>query len=239
MPFEINAKNKSVLIISDTHIPYSHKDYYFFLKEIKKKYKPDIVTHIGDELDYHAISMHKSDSSLFSADHELDAAIIEIQEGLHKLFPRMRLLESNHGSLVFRRLKVEGISIRHLKPLHKLYETPKWSWHDDILLSTNLGKVYMCHGKSGAYGRLCKDMGASAIQGHFHTKSEITWHKTIMGTRFNMFVGCLVDADSMAMAYGRNNLPLPIMSVGFINANGTPELIRMNLDKHGSWDGIL
>ena len=33
--------NKSILVISDTHIPYHHKDLIPYLIAIKKEYKPD------------------------------------------------------------------------------------------------------------------------------------------------------------------------------------------------------
>jgi len=239
MPYKINAKNKRVLLISDTHIPYSHSDYIKFLTAIKNKYKPEIVLHGGDELDFHAISFHNSDSSLFSADIELDNAIIELQEGLHKLFKKMFLLESNHGSLVYRKMKANGLPIRTIKPLHELYETPLWSWHHDIILTTNLGDTYICHGKTSGYGKLCKEMMCNAIQFHFHGKSEITWHRSAMGSRYNMYCGCLVDEDSMAMAYAKNNIPKPILSVGYIDKNGMPHLIKMNLNKAGRWNGKL
>ena len=58
---------KSVLIISDTHIPYHAKELMPFLKLLKKKYKPDRVIHIGDEVDKHAMSFHDSDPDLPSA----------------------------------------------------------------------------------------------------------------------------------------------------------------------------
>jgi len=239
MTKRINATNKSVLFISDTHIPYSHPDYIKFLKAIKKKYKPEIIIHGGDELDYHQISFHDSDSSLLSADMELDEAIIELQEGLHKLWPKMFLLESNHGSLVYRKTKHHGLPIRTIKPLHELYETPQWSWHHDILLTTSLGDTYICHGKTSGYGKLCKEMMCNAIQFHFHGKFEITWHRSAMGTRYNMYCGCLVDEDSMAMAYARNNLPKPVLGVGFLDKRGMPHLIKMNLNKRGGWDEKL
>lgn len=236
-PYKINAIGKKVLLISDTHIPYAHPDYLVFLASIKHKYKPDVIIHGGDEVDGHAISFHQSDSSLFSADHELDKAIVEIQEGMHKLFPKMYLLESNHGSLIYRKMKANGLPIRHLKPLHELYETPLWTWHNDIYLLTAIGPTYICHGKTSAYGKLCKEMMCHSIQFHFHGKSEVTWHRSVGGTRFNMYCGCLVDEESMAMAYARNNLPKPILSVGFLDAKGQPFLLRMNLDKNGRWDG--
>ena len=239
MPFVLDIRDKETLLISDTHIPYSHPDYIKFLTAIKKKYKPQVVLHGGDELDFHSASFHDSDQELFSAGDELDKSIIELQEGLHKLFKKVYLLESNHGSLIYRKMKAHGIPIRTLKPLHELYETPLWEWHNDILLQTNMGDTYVCHGKTATYGRLCKEMGCNAIQFHFHGKSEITFHRSVMKSRYNMYCGCLVDEDSLSMAYGRNNLPKPIMSVGRIDKNGMPHLIRMNLNDKGRWNGKL
>ena len=45
---------KSVLVISDLHIPYHHPDAFKFLAALKKKYKPDLVVNIGDEIDQHS-----------------------------------------------------------------------------------------------------------------------------------------------------------------------------------------
>ena len=42
--------HKSVLVISDLHIPYHHKDSFEFLKAVKKKFKPDTVVNIGRNL---------------------------------------------------------------------------------------------------------------------------------------------------------------------------------------------
>jgi hypothetical protein len=121
-------------------------------------------------------------------------------------------------------MKHSGVPIRALKPLEDLYEAPLWSWHDDILLRTNSGRVYLCHGKSGVYGKMPKEMGASCVQGHFHGKFEITYHKSVLGTRFNMFIGCLVDEHGLAMAYGKNHLPKPILGTGGLKSSGEPVL---------------
>lgn len=222
---KIDARGKRVLFISDTHIPYSVTGYLHFLKNIKEKFRPEVVIHIGDEVDYHAISFHDSISELFSAGHELDKSIIEIQEGLHKLFPKMYLLESNHGSLVFRKMKHHGIPIRVIRPLEDLYETPLWSWHEHILIKTKKGRVYACHGKTAAAGRLAQSLGCSTVQGHFHSRFEITYHKSILKDRFSMYIGCLADRESMAMSYARTNLPDFINGTGAINEHGEPFLI--------------
>jgi hypothetical protein len=221
---KLDARGKRVLFISDTHIPYSVDGYLEFLAKLKAKIKPDIVIHGGDEIDYHAISFHKSDASLFSAGHELDQSIIELQEGLHKLFPKLYLLESNHGSLIFRRLKHEGIPLRHLKPLHELYETPQWEWHDKILLKTNAGNVAVAHGFSGIAGAWMRLCGYSTVEFHYHTKFQISYVQTFAGRRFSVHSSCLADRDSMAMAYAKANMAEFINGTTSIDEAGDPHL---------------
>ena len=57
---------KSILVISDLHIPYQHTDSFEFLKAFKKEFKPDFIVNIGDLLDFHAINMHTHDPDLYS-----------------------------------------------------------------------------------------------------------------------------------------------------------------------------
>ena len=63
--------NKRVLIISDCHFPFAHKDWYSFLSKLKSKYKPTTVIHIGDEADMHSINVsHVIDPDLPSPKDE-------------------------------------------------------------------------------------------------------------------------------------------------------------------------
>ena len=101
--------HKRILVISDMHVPYHHKDSIRFLKEIKKEYKPDTVVNIGDLLDFHAISMHSHAPDLFSAGHELKEARKYVKE-LEGIFPRVTEVDSNHSSLVYRRALKFGMS---------------------------------------------------------------------------------------------------------------------------------
>ena len=112
---------KSILIISDTHIPYHHPDLIPFLKAVKKEYKPDKIVHIGDEIDKHAMSFHDSDPDLPSAGDELKLSLPVIKE-LEKLFPDMDLLDSNHGSLVYRRALKYGIPKAYLRNYNEFLE---------------------------------------------------------------------------------------------------------------------
>ena len=47
--------NKCVLVISDLHIPYHHKDSFAFLKEVKKVFKPDTLMNY----DYCVLMLHQ------------------------------------------------------------------------------------------------------------------------------------------------------------------------------------
>lgn len=238
---ELNAKGKRVLVIPDLHMPYHHQDAMKFLRAIKNKYleKNSLIINLGDEIDAHAISFHNSESELFSAGDELEQAKLYLS-GLEDLFPNMHLLESNHGSLYIRRLKAHGIPITVLKPIDEILGvSKKWKWTEDILLKTKMGNIYMCHGKTSTYGKLCKEAGCSAIQGHFHGKFELTWHTSSTQTRFNLFSGCLIDRDSLAFSYGKNHIPKPILGATVLSKEGYPRLIKMELDKNNRWTGKL
>ena len=232
----VDAKGRAVVIIADSHIPHEHCDYLSFIKAVKAKYSSQrpLMLHIGDELDFHAISFHDSDQELLSAGDELELSIERLQAWV-KAFPDLMLLESNHGSLVFRKMKANGIPIRVLKPLQELYNAPNWSWWHDILLETNNGNVYLCHGKKSGYGAMAKEMGISAVQGHFHQRLEVSWHHRIGHKRFNMFVGCGINWQSLAFAYGKNHVPKPILGCGVIDKNGMPHVYNMQLNEKGRW----
>lgn len=221
---KIDARNKSVLLISDLHLPWAVDDWYEFLEYHHKRRKYDIVISMGDEVDNAAYSFHEKEPGMPSASKELEMAC-DSMALLNTLFPKMYILDSNHGSLFYRRAKFAGLPYSLIKPLPEIYGTPNYEWHNDILLITNKGPVYLCHGKKSGYGGLMRDMGVSCVQGHFHTKAEITYHETVAGTRFNMFVGCLADKKKLAFQYAKNNVPTFINSMGEINKNGNPKII--------------
>lgn len=220
----IDARGKKVLIISDLHFPWSVSHWFEFLSKIHEKRQYDIIISIGDEVDHHAISFHEKEDGMPCGSKELEMAQADMML-MATLFPKMYILTSNHGSLVFRKAKFHGIPYAMIKPLPELYGTPLYEWHDEIILKTNAGLVYLCHGKSSSYGKIVKDMGVSCIQGHFHSKAEITYHQTITGKKFSMFVGCLADDKKIAFNYAKNNIPKFINSVGEIDKNGQPHLI--------------
>lgn len=225
---------KRILVISDMHIPYHHKDSFAFLKEIKKEYKPDFIVNIGDLLDFHAISMHSHNPDLPSAGDELKLAKQYIKE-LEVMFPDMIEVESNHSSMVYRRALKYGMSKEFLKSYGDFLGTKKWQWVDDLTLEmSNKQKCFFTHGRSTDILKVSQTMGMSAVQGHYHTKFLIQWWANPDNLYFAMNVGCLINQKSMAFGYAKNFKTRFIVGCGII-IDGIPRLLPMMLNKKGKW----
>ena len=230
--------HKRILVISDLHIPYHHKDSFEFLREIKKEYKPDFVVNIGDLLDFYAISMHSHDPDLYSAGHELDKSKEYIKQ-LEDIFPQMVEVESNHSSLVYRRALKFGMSKQFLKDYGEFLGTKKWKWVDDLTLTMSNGqRCFFTHGRSADVLKVSQTMGMSAVQGHYHTKFLVSWWANPDNLFFAMNVGCLINQKSQSFAYAKNFKTRFILGSAMI-VDGYPKLLPMVLNNKGNWIGKL
>lgn len=221
--------NTRILFISDMHIPYHHKNTIPFLKMLKERYNPTRVVCLGDELDKHALSFHDSDPDLMSAGDELRAALPVIAE-LHSIFPVMDLIDSNHGSMVFRKAKHHGIPRHYLKSYNDVLQVGEgWKWHHDLTLDLPDGqRVYVHHGKSAEAIKTSQAMSMSHVCGHFHESFGVKYWANPNGLFFAMNSGCLIDDDSYAYSYNNTNLKRPIIGTSLI-IDGVPILEAMPL----------
>lgn len=233
----MKSKNKSVLIISDLHYPYNHPDVLAFFEALKKKYKFDRIICVGDELDYHALSFHDADPDLMSAGEELETSIRRLKP-LYKLFPDVDLVESNHGSMVYRKQKHHGIPRRVFKSYKDILEAPKgWHWHEDLIITLpNKEDVYICHGKSKDALRLTLTEGMHTVQGHYHENLEVRFRANKKGLLWSMMVSCLIENSSFAFAYNKVNVNNVINGCGGI-IDSEPRLFPMRLKANGRWNG--
>lgn len=231
-------KSKSILVLSDMHHPYCHPDAVPFLTACKAKFKPDKIVCIGDEADFHALSYHESNPDLPSAKDELEQAI-EGLKPIYKLFPNCTVIESNHGSMVLRKALTGGIPSKAIRSYNEVLDAPKgWKWVDDLIVETELGPIYFCHGKSAAAGRLASQYGMSTIQGHYHEKAQINYISTPEKLMFDAHTGCLANDKSLALQYNKINPKRPIVSIVVV-INGIPQIIPMVLNKKARWIGKL
>lgn len=227
--------NSRVLILSDIHFPYQHKDLFKFLQHLKDKYNPTRVICMGDETDGHALSFHDSDPDLPSAGDELRRALPFVQE-LYKMFPEMDILDSNHGSLVYRKAKHHGVPKHYIKSYNDVLGVGDgWKWSYDLTIDLPNGtKCYFHHGKSPDVVKLSQVMGMSAVQGHYHSVFKVDYWANPNGLYFGMQTGCLVDRDAYAFAYENCNLKKPIIGTGLI-IDSHPILEPLIMDGAGNW----
>jgi hypothetical protein len=221
--------NSRILFISDQHIPYHHPNLIDFLYLLKQRYEPTRIINLGDELDKHALSYHDSDPDLDSAGTELQKSLPVIAE-MHDLFPQMDLIESNHGSLVWRKAKTHGISRAYIKSYNDVLQVGSgWVWHPDLTLKLPDGQdVYVHHGKSPQALRTAQLMGMSHVSGHYHESFGIQYWSTPTKLLWGMNTGCLIDRKSLAFNYNNVNIKRPVIGTGLI-IDGKPILEEMRL----------
>ena len=232
-----SVSNERILLISDMHIPYHHPDTLVFLEYLKNKYNPTRTICLGDELDKHALSFHDSDPNLPSAGDELKASLPVIQE-LKKLFPVMDILESNHGSLLYRKAHHHGIPKEYLKSYNEVLKVDSdWKWHYEMTIDLpNGSKCYLHHGKSANITKTSQAMSMCAVAGHYHNTFKVEYWANPLGLNWAMQCGCLIDDKSYAFNYNNVNLHRPLIGTGLI-IDGLPVLEAMVLNEKGRWVG--
>jgi hypothetical protein len=229
------SDNSSVLVIGDTHAPYHHRDALDFLAALAKRYKPDRVVHIGDEVDLHSTSYHEHNPDLPSPgdEHKLGRKFLHT---LHGMFPKMDLMQSNHGSLYARKRITAGLPEAVFKTDNEIWGVGAgWKWHFDLRMRLPSGEeCYFHHSKGGNILQVSQAMGMSTVAGHLHEKCGVQYWGTPGGLHFAAQTGCLVDWHSMAMAYARNNLKRPVLG-SLVIVDGFALSIPMVLNDKGRW----
>lgn len=187
----------------------------------------------GDELTWHSISYHDHNPALPNPSRELEISMPILYE-LYKLFPKAYVLESNHGSLVYRKQVSTKMPREVFKDYNQILRAPKtWRWVPDLMFKVGPKQdVYVCHGRNKDVTKLSQMLGVSAVQFHYHENYKIEYWQSNTGLRFAMQCGCLIDHSAKDFDYSRLNLKTPIIGTGVI-VNGHPELVPLLVDKHG------
>ena len=230
--------SEKVLAIPDTQLPFHHKEAISFLSAVKEVYKPTQVIHLGDFFDLHALSNYPHDPDGYGAGHELEEAIVEAQK-YYELFPKARVLISNHDIRAYKRAYEIGIPKRFLKDYHEWMEFPPgWSMEEKVEID---GVLYI-HGEgySGALAsrQMVLHMMQSVVHGHLHSFANIAYHATPKALMFGFNVGCLINSKAYVFAYGTHMKYKPILGCGIID-KGVPHFVPMLLDHNGNWIGRL
>lgn len=227
-----------VLAIPDQHFPFAHKDIFPFLKAVVKKYKPDVIINLGDELDMHALSSFEHDPDGFSAGHELKEGMKYLKI-MYNMFPKVKVCTSNHTSRGYRRAYKFGIPKAYLKSYKEFLQAPKgWEWADYFEVDGvryQHGDPYT--GQKGAIKAALDNMQSTVI-GHIHAFGGIQFSANHKHLVFGFNAGCLIDREAYAFKYAKLMPAKPIIGCGLV-INGIPTFIPMQLSRRGGWTGVI
>lgn len=195
----ITKEQTRVLCIGDLHEPFCLDSYLEHCKYIYAKHNCNRVVFIGDVIDNHYSSYHDTDPNGMGGGTELEHAIKRLRRW-YKAFPSADVTIGNHDRLIRRKAFTGGIPKEWIKEYSDVLNVPTWNFTDRVIID---GVQYI-HGESGRASKKAKDDMMSTVQGHRHTEM---FTEFVVGANFKIFgcaVGCGIDHESYAMAYGKN-----------------------------------
>ena len=228
---EIDGKETHrVGIIGDTHVPYCLDGYLEFCKETFKAWGVDTVVHIGDLVDHHSLSFHDSEPMLQGANGEMVDARDELKPW-YKAFPNLIICGGNHDLIPARQLKKIGMDAEvWMRPLAEVYGFPEgWEIVDTLEIDGVLyHHGYTACGTNGFRNDAIKRM-TRTVSGHAHGNAGVSATASEHRLVWGLAVGCGIDVESMAFAYGKHFLQKPIIACGIVIDGKTPVCEMMDL----------
>lgn len=210
------------MVVSDLHCPFHHPDAFRFLRECKKRFRPDLVVGIGDEIDSHTLSLKfPADPDGMSPGHEIEATLMALKE-VYRIFPVMKVCVSNHTARVFKKAFSAGIPKAFLKSYREFLEAPMgWEWADHWDID---GVRYM-HGEgytSNSWTKAAQYNQRNTVLGHTHSSPGTYWWNGL----WTLNAGCLVDESAYSFAYGKHMKNRPELGLGVVKS-GVPQFVPM------------
>ena len=225
----MSRKLNRVLAIGDIHSPCERRGYLEFTKSIYKKYKCNQVVFIGDIVDNHAISFYTKHPSLPGPEQEYELAYQCVQRW-YKAYPRAKVCCGNHDSRIVRVAESVSITAKFLRNYKEVWGTKNWDWNWEHVID----RVCYQHGIAAgglhpAYNTM-KKSAMSMVLGHFHSAAGIKWLVNAYTRLFGLDVGCGIDDQKMAFAYGKHTKIRSVISCGVV-IDGHPYLELMPMSK--------
>lgn len=190
-----------------------------------------MIIHIGDLVDFHAISAHwDADPDGYSPFNELQETIKRLKLW-YKAFPKCHVIIGNHDERLERAAIKYGLSQAFFRPYTQLFDFPKgWDYQFDFYAFAI--RFFHGMGYSGKFPHLnaVAEQGQSVVMGHIHTVCGIGWNCNEHSSHFGMASGCGIDRHNYAFRYGRDFRRKPILGCGVILEGGKlPISITMKL----------
>lgn len=221
-------QQKPVGVIGDIHAPFNHPNYLQFCKDTFKRFGVGQVVCIGDLVDNHAISRFQSEPSAKGAYDELDAAREEVRKFV-KAFPTVKMCKGNHDDIPTRQAATIGMGERYLKSYHDLLGLPDtWEIKEEFIIDNVLYRHGInCAGKDGALNAAVQER-MSLVMGHAHSFGGCKYTANKRNIIFGLNVGCGIDIEAYAFAYGRYAKNRPTLGCGVVFNDGYAMFVPMH-----------
>ena len=213
-----------ILVVPDVHAPFQRKSFISDLRKLVKKFKPTTIVFMGDIIDSHAVSRHQPEADAPSATEEFTAAkkIISKIAKITKRIP-VKICLGNHDSRLLKLAGTVKIPSMCLKSLKEIFEMPKkWSIKHEHIVSG----ILFVHGRSAIPGKTARSYGMSTVEGHFHSKLELTYHVSPRRTLWSAYAGSAADDNAIAMTYAKNSLNRSVYGY-IVIVRGVPQIVKM------------
>lgn len=199
----LTKKERRILVVGDLHCPFDLDGYLQFVVDTYEQWNCNQILMIGDAVDHHFSSFHKTDADGYGGGEELDRAIKRLsryRDAFAKICnKKIDICIGNHDRLIMRRAFDSDIPARWIKSYNEVLGT-NWNWCESIVYDD----VLFEHGEGGQAKTKARNNMMSSVCGHTHTACGVEWFVGKKYRVFGMQVGCGVDASTYAAAYAKN-----------------------------------
>ncbi|WBK39982.1 metallo-phosphoesterase [PinkBerry-associated phage LS06-2018-MD08] len=221
--------DRVVGVFSDCHFPFVHENYLQFLTDTFVKWGVTDIVCTGDIVDNHAISRHQTETVAMGGLTEYQKAYDYIQEYV-EVFPRLKLTLGNHDLIPQRQAATLNLGSNFIKSFSDIWDLPKeWEVGDSFVVNNVLYNHYGS-GKDGAINRALTER-MSTVTGHTHSWANVKYTANERDIIFGMNVGCGIDNEAYAFAYGKMARYKPNLSCGVVVSSNEAYIVPMG-DKY-------
>jgi len=207
---KLKQKGNRVLVIGDLHLPFELDGYFEFVKSQYHLNNCNKVVFIGDVIDNHFSSYHETFADGLGGGSELKFAKQKLKKW-YKQFPDATVIIGNHDRIIMRKAQTSAIPKEWIRDYKDVLGVPNWVWSE----CHEIDGVMYEHGEGGQAQIKAKNNLQSTVCGHYHSESYVKWFVGNRSKLFAMQVGCGIDKNSYAMAYGRN-FKKPVIGCGIV-----------------------
>lgn len=216
------------LFIPDTHFPFTNMRLLEEVYQFNRTFKADEVYQLGDFVDFYGFTRFVKDPTAPSTVQELNEAKKQIKQ-FAKWFPRVTILQGNHEKRLHKRANEAGIPNFVLKGLPELLDMPRGLvYHNKDFLVLDADTI-IAHGhltSENAKKTHSKYYQKNTVVGHIHNQLGVEFDAKSESKYWGMSCSCIVDKDSIAMAYAQQDWRDIICGFGYED-NGKPHIVKL------------